>query len=305
MDIHQNARTCPASRMLLVSRIRSGSSVFSAAEAAGISRRTAFKWVARYRAEGRAGLLDRSSRPYRMPRKTNYWWEQEILRLRRQRLTGAEIARRVPVSPATVARILARNGLSRLKALEPKEPVRRYERKHPGELLHFDIKKLGRIKGVGHRITGRGIHRAQGIGWEYVHVAIDDASRLAYVEVLKDERATCATAFLKRTIAWFSDRGVPVQSLLTDNGSCYVSDRFAHACHALGIRHIRTRPYRPRTNGKAERFIQTLLREWAYRRAYHSSAQRQERLPRYLDYYNHRRPHGSLKKKPPASRISE
>lgn len=305
MDIHQNARSCPASRMLLVSRIRSGSSIFSAAEAAGISRRTAFKWLARYRTEGQAGLRDRSSRPYRMPRKTNYWWEQEILRLRRRRLTGAEIARWVPVSTATIARILARNGLSKLRALDSKEPVRRYERKRPGELLHFDIKKLGGIDGVGHRITGRGIHRAQRVGWEFVHVAIDDASRLAYVEVLKDERTACATAFLRRTIAWFSARGVHVQSLLTDNGSCYVSRRFAKTCRAMGLLHIRTRPYRPRTNGKAERFIQTLLREWAYRRPYHSSAQRRERLPRYLDYYNHRRPHGSLEKKPPASRLSE
>jgi len=305
MDIHQNARSCPASRMLLVSRIRSGSSVSVAAEAAGVSRRTAFKWLARYRAQGKAGLLDRSSRPYRMPRKTNYWWEQEILRWRRRRLTGIEIARRVPVCPATIARILARHGLSRLKALDPKEPVRRYQREHAGELLHFDIKKLGRIRGVGHRITGDRIQRARGIGWEFVHVAIDDASRLAYAEVLKNERTACATAFLRRTIAWFSARGVRVQSLLTDNGSCYVSHRFTKACQSMGLRHIRTRPYRPRTNGKAERFIQTLLREWAYRRPYHSSAQRTERLARYLNYYNHRRPHASLRKKTPASRLSE
>jgi transposase InsO family protein len=291
--------------MLLVSRIRSGRSVSSAAEAAGISRGNAFMWLARYRAEGKRGVQDRSSQPYRMPRKTSYWWEQEILRLRRRRLTGVEIARRMPVSTATVARILARNGLSRHKALEPKEPVRRYERKHPGELLHFDVKKLGRIKGVGHRITGRGIHRAYRVGWEFVHVAVDDASRLAYVEVLKDERTALATAFLRRAVAWFSDRGVHVQGLLTDNGACYVSHRFAKTCQAPGLRHIRTRPYRPCTNGKAERFIQTLLREWAYRRPYDSSAQCQERLPRYLDYYNHRRPHASLQKKPPASRISE
>jgi transposase InsO family protein len=291
--------------MLLVSRIRSGSSVSSAAEAAGISRRTVFKWLARYRAEGEKGLLDRSSRPYRMPRKTSYWWEEEIVRLRRRRTTGAEIARHVSVSPATVARILARHGLSRLKALDPKEPVRRYQREHAGELLHFDIKKLGRIRGVGHRITGDRIHRARGVGWEFVHVAIDDASRLAYAEVLKNERTACATAFLRRTIAWFSARGVRVQSLLTDNGSCYVSHRFTKTCQSMGLRHIRTRPYRPCTNGKAERFIQTLLREWAYRRPYHSSDQRRERLPRYLHYYNHRRPHASLQKKPPASRLSE
>jgi transposase InsO family protein len=305
MDIHQNARSCPASRMLLVSRIRSGSSVSSAAEAAGISRRTAFKWLARYRAEGKAGLLDRTSRPYRMPRKTNYWWEQEIVGWRRRRLTGIEIARRVPVSPATVARILARHGLSRLNALDPKEPVRRYQREQVGELLHFDIKKLGRIKGFGHRITGDRTRRARGVGWEYLHVAIDDASRLAYAEVLKNERTACATAFLRRTITWFSGRGVRIQGLLTDNGSCYRSHSFNSLCQRLGLRHIQTRPYRPRTNGKAERFIQTLLREWAYRRPYHSSDQRTERLPRYLHYYNHRRPHASLSKKPPASRLSE
>ncbi len=305
MDIHQNARTCPASRMLLVSRILAGSSVSFVAEAVGISRRTAFKWLARYRIEGEKGLLDRSSRPYRMPRKTSYWWEEEIVRLRRRRMTGAEIARHVSVSPATVARILARRGLSKLKALDPKEPIRRYQREHVGELLHFDIKKLGRIKGVGHRITGNGAHRARGVGWEFVHVAIDDASRLAYAEVLKNERTACATAFLKRTITWFATHGIHVQGLMTDNGPCYVSHGFTAACRRLSLRHLRTRPYRPRTNGKAERFIQTLLREWAYKRPYHSSAQRTDRLPRFLDYYNHRRPHASLRKKPPASRISE
>lgn len=305
MDIHQNARTCPASRMLLVTRIRSGFSISSAAEAAGVSRRTAFKWLARYRAEGTSGLLDRSSQPYRMPRKTSWWWEQEILRLRRRRLTGAEIARWVPVSPATISRILTRHGLSRLKSLDPKEPVRRYQRQTNGELVHFDIKKLVRIQGVGHRITGDRSRMARGVGWEFVHVAIDDASRLAYAEVLDNERTACATAFLRRTIAWFSSRGVRVESILTDNGSCYVSRDFAKTCRHLRLRHLRTRPYRPCTNGKAERFIQTLLRDWAYRRPYHSSVQRRERLPRYLDYYNHRRPHGSLNKKPPASRLNE
>jgi transposase InsO family protein len=291
--------------MLLVTRIRSGFSISSAAEAAGVSRRTAFKWLARYRAEGTSGLLDRSSQPYRMPRKTSWWWEQEILRLRRRRLTGAEIARWVPVSPATISRILTRHGLSRLKSLDPKEPVRRYQRQTNGELVHFDIKKLVRIQGVGHRITGDRSRMARGVGWEFVHVAIDDASRLAYAEVLDNERTACATAFLRRTIAWFSSRGVRVESILTDNGSCYVSRDFAKTCRHLRLRHLRTRPYRPCTNGKAERFIQTLLRDWAYRRPYHSSVQRRERLPRYLDYYNHRRPHGSLNKKPPASRLNE
>jgi transposase InsO family protein len=305
MDIHQNARTCPASRMLLVTRILSGSSVSDCAEAAGVSRRTAFKWLARYRAEGQQGLLDRSSRPHRMPRKTSCWYEEEIIRLRRRRMTGQEIARRVPVSPATVARILARNGISKLKALEPQEPVHRYQRQTNGELVHFDVKKLARIQGIGHRITGDRSRMARGVGWEFVHVAIDDASRIAYAEVLKDERATRAAAFLKRTVRWFSARGVRIQALLTDNGSCYRSRRFAQTCRALRLRHQRTQPYRPRTNGKAERFIQTLLREWAYRRPYHSSDQRTQRLARYLSYYNQRRPHASLKKKTPASRLSE
>jgi transposase InsO family protein len=220
-------------------------------------------------------------------------------------MTGAEIARRLPVSPATVARILARHGLSRLKALEPKQPVRRYQRETNGELVHLDVKKLARIQGIGHRITGDRSRQARGIGWEFVHVAIDDASRLAYAEVLDNERTARATAFLKRAIAWFSDRGVRVEGLLTDNGSCYRSHRFEKTCQRLRLRHLRTRPYRPRTNGKAERFIQTLLREWAYRRPYHSSAQRTQRLARYLHYYNHRRPHASLRKKPPATRLSE
>jgi transposase InsO family protein len=240
-----------------------------------------------------------------MPRKTSWSLEQEIVRLRRRRLTGAEIARRVPVSTATIARILARHRLSRLKLLDPKEPVRRYQRERKGELVHFDVKKLACVKGVGHRITRDRRGQARGVGWEFVHVAIDDASRLAYAEVLKDERTARATAFLKRTIAWFAAHGVHVQGLMTDNGSCYKSHGFSAACRRLHLRHIRTRPYRPRTNGKAERFIQTLLRGWAYKRPYHSSAERTHRLPRFLDYYNHRRPHASLGKKTPASRLSE
>lgn len=240
-----------------------------------------------------------------MPRKTSWCWEQEIVRLRRRRLTGAEIARRVPVSPATIARILARHGLSRLKSLEPKEPARRYQRQTNGELVHFDIKKLARLKGVGHRITGSRSLRARGFGWEFVHVAIDDASRLAYAEVLRNERTTCASAFLKRTITWFAARGVHIRGLMTDNGACYVSHAFTAECRRRQLRHLRTQPYRPRTNGKAERFIQTLMREWAYKRPYHTSAERTDRLPRYLNYYNHRRPHAALGKKPPASRISE
>lgn len=242
MDIHENARTCPASRMLLVSRVRSGSSVSSVAEAMGISRRTVLKWLARYRAEGERGLRDRSSQPYRMPRRTSWFLEQEIVRLRRRWLTGAEIARRVPVSTATIARILARHGLSRLKLLEPKQPIRRYQRQASGELVHFDVKKLARVKGVGHRITGDRRGQAEGVGWEFVHVAIDDASRLAYAEVLRDERTPRATAFLKRTVTWFAAHGVHVQALMTDNGSCYKSHDFAAACRRLHLRHLRTQP---------------------------------------------------------------
>jgi transposase InsO family protein len=230
---------------------------------------------------------------------------EEVVRLRRRRNTGPQIAARVGLSTATVARILARHGLSRLKSLEPKEPVVRYQRDHPGELIHVDIKKLGRIGRVGHRIHGDYSIKSRGIGWEFVHVAIDDASRLAYAEVLPNERSPSSTAFLKRSITWFQNRGVHVQAVMSDNGSCYVSHRFRATCQKLRLRHLRTRPYRPRTNGKAERFIQTLLREWAYKRPYSTSIQRTDRLPRYLNHYNLRRPHAALNKRTPAQRLSE
>jgi len=218
-------------------------------------------------------------------------------------MSGAEIAARLDLSPATVGRILRRQGLSRLKSLEPTEPPRRYEKKHPGELLHLDIKKLGRIRGAGHRVTGKRQHRNRGIGWDFVHVAIDDASRLAYVEILPDERQNTAAGFLERTVAWFAQHGIKIQRLLTDNGSCYRSKVFAKARRCLGMRHSFTRPYRPRTNGKAERFIQTLLREWAYRFVYHSSIQRQRCLAHYQHFYNWHRQHQALNRLPPASRL--
>lgn len=305
MELHKNARTCPASRILLVHRIQGGMPVTGAAEAAGISRRTAFKWKARYREAGEAALVDRSSRPRRMPRQAHPDRVEEVIRLRRRRSTGPQIAARVGLSTATVARILARAGLSRLKSLEPKEPVIRYQREHPGELIHVDIKKLGRIGRVGHRIHGDRTTRVRGIGWEFVHVAIDDASRLAYAEVLPNERSPSSTGFLKRSVAWFQSRGLRVQAVMSDNGSCYVSHRFKATCQKLQLRHLRTRPYRPRTNGKAERFIQTLLREWAYKRPYSTSIQRTDRLPRYLNHYNLRRPHAALNKRTPAQRLSE
>jgi len=305
MELHKNARTCPASRILLVHRIQGGMPVTGAAEAAGISRRTAFKWKARYREAGEAALVDRSSRPRRMPRQAHPDRVEEVIRLRRRRSTGPQIAARVGLSTATVARILARHGLSRLKSLEPKEPVVRYQRERPGELIHVDIKKLGRIGRVGHRIHGDRTTRVRGIGWEFVHVAIDDASRLAYAEVLPNERSPSSTGFLRRSVAWFQSRGLRVQAVMSDNGSCYVSHRFKATCQKLQLRHLRTRPYRPRTNGKAERFIQTLLREWAYKRPYSTSIQRTDRLPRYLNHYNLRRPHAAFNKRTAAQRLSE
>ncbi len=305
MELHKNARTCPASRMLMVQRIQAGIPVTSAAEAAGVNRRTASKWKNRYREAGEAALVDRSSRPHRCPGQTHPTVIEEIVRLRRRRKTGQEIASRVGSSPATVARILAREGLSRLKNLDPKPPVCRYQRDRPGELVHIDIKKLGRIKVIGHRITGNRRQRGRNAGWEFVHVAVDDACRLAYAEVLANERSPTAAAFLRRLVAWYARHGITVTGIMTDNGSCYVSRRFAQTCRRLGLRHLRTRPYHPCTNGKAERFIQTLLRGWAYRRAYPTSFQRTRRLPTFLSYYNHRRPHASLGKRTPALYLRE
>src|ERR1022692_2604912 len=305
MELHKNARTCPASRMLMVQRIQAGIPVTSAAEAAGVDRRTASKWKGRYQEAGEAALVDRSSRPRRSPRQTHPMVVEEIVRLRRRRQTGPQIASRVRLSPATVARVLAREGLSRLKNLDPKEPVHRYQRDHPGELIHIDIKKLGRIKLIGHRITGNRRQRARGAGWEFLHVAVDDASRLAYAEVLANERSPTAVVFLRHLVAWYSGHHVNVKGIMTDNGSCFVSHRFAAACRKLGLRHLRTRPYRPCTNGKAERFIQTLLRGWAYHRPYPTSIHRTLRLPKFLNYYNLRRPHASLGRQTPAARLRE
>lgn len=304
MELHNNARSCPASRVLLVQRIVGGMPVTRAAESAGISSRTAFKWRRRYREAGEAALVDRSSRPLRMPRQTHPDRVEEVLRLRRRRQTGPQISVRVGLSTATVARILARSGLSRLKSLEPKEPLVRYQRERPGELIHVDIKKLGRIGRIGHRIHGDRTTRVRGIGWEFVHVAIDDASRLAYAEVLPNERSPSSTGFLRRSVAWFQSRGVKIQAVMSDNGSCYKA-KFDAACQRLKLRHLRTKPYRPQTNGKAERFIQTLLREWAYKRPYPTSSHRTDRLPHYLNHYNLRKPHAALNKRTPAQRLRE
>lgn len=305
MDLHKNARSCPASRALLVKRvIEEGWSVREAAEAQGLSERAAYRWLARYRAEGVGGLEDRSSRPQRIANRTSKKQIKKIVRLRLRRLSGGEIACRTGLPRSTVARWLARVGMGRLKRLAPPEPIRRYQKEHPGELLHLDIKKLGKIRGVGHRITGDKRRRARGVGWEFVHVAIDDASRLAYVEVLADERGNTAAAFLRRAVSWFEKHGVKTQKVLTDNGACYISIAFQKICRTLGVKHSRTRPYRPRTNGKAERFIQTLIREWAYAFTFHTSAARVHLLPEYLHFYNHHRAHSALGGQPPVSRLN-
>jgi len=305
MDLHKNARSCPASRALLVKRVlEQGWTVRKAAEAQGLSERSAYRWLARYRAEGDAGLIDRSSRPHRVPRRTSQKQLRRIVSLRLRRLSGAEISCWTGRPRSTVARWLNRVGLGRLSQLAPPEPIRRYEKEHPGDLLHLDIKKLGKIRGVGHRITGDKTKRARGIGWEFVHVCIDDASRVSYVEVLEDEKGPTASAFLRRAIDWFAARGVETKKILTDNGSCYVSKYFAETCSSLSVKHARTRPYRPRTNGKAERFIQTLIREWAYAFTFYTSADRVHLLPTYLHFYNHHRAHSALGGLSPANRLS-
>jgi transposase InsO family protein len=264
------------------------------------------KWVKRFRAEGVDGLRDRSSRPLSSDSQIPQATCDAVEVLRRQRYTGKQIARELGISPATVSRILRRRGLNKLSALEPAEPVRRYEREKAGELIHLDIKKLGRIGSVGHRITGRQpgvINRHHGIGWEFVHVCIDDASRVAFVQVMADQRKESAGAFLQAAVAYYAKLGVRVERVMTDNGSCYRSEAFRAACTRLGLRQIFTRPYTPRTNGKAERFIQTALREWAYARAYHNSDQRSAELVTWLHRYNWHRPHGSLKANAPISRL--
>lgn len=304
MNLHSGARSCPRSRVLLIERIEQEHwTVSEAAEAAGISARTAFKWLARYRAEGAQGLSDRRSRPKEMPAATELARCDLIRSLRATRMTAAAIARRLRMPRATVARILSRSRMGRLHLLEPQEPARRYEHAHAGDLLHLDIKKLGKIGRVGHRIHGDRTTRVRGIGWEFVHVAIDDYSRVAYVEVLPNELGVTTAAFLRRAIAWFKREGVRIRRILTDNGSAYRSFAVNSLCERLGITRRWTRPYRPQTNGKAERFIQTLLREWAYVRPYPSSTKRTAALSRYVERYNRRRPHGSLKGQPPISRL--
>ena len=306
MDIHQNARHTPRGREFLVQRVlREGRSRRSVAEEVGVCTKTVSKWVRRYQSEGRPGLLDRSCRPHRSPGATSPGLVQRIVGLRRLRWTGKRIAQACAVSRGTVSRILSRRRLSRSRDLDPPRPVNRYTHEAPGDMVHLDIKKLGRFERPGHRVTGDRRQDSPGAGWEYVHVAVDDASRLSYAAVKPDERQETAVAFLREALAFFRRHGIRhVHRILTDNGACYRSKRFRAACRSRGITHRFTRPYSPQTNGKAERFIQTALREWAYAEEYASSEQRKERLPEWLQAYNYLRPHGSLNDQPPVSALA-
>jgi transposase InsO family protein len=307
MNVHKNARLTPQGRLLMVRRIEEqGWRIADAAVAAGLSLRRAYEWLRRYRAGGEIALHDRSSTPARYRAPAPSARDGEIERLRRQRLSGDRIANRLGLPRSTVGAVLRRLGLGRLAQLDAKSPVVRYQRERPGELIHLDIKTLGKIDGIGHRITGyhAGHHRARGVGHEHLHVAIDDASRLAYTEILPTLGQHDATAFLERALAWYGRHGITVERVMTDNGSAYRSKLFAKALRRAGARHIRTRPYTPRTNGKAERFIQTSLREWVYARAYQSSAERCQAMPPWIADYNHTRPHSALGGKPPVAKLN-
>ncbi len=306
MNAHSRAKTNPRSRELLIRRVQAeGWSRREAAEAFGLSVRSVAKWLKRYRGEGLAGLRDRSSRPRSSPNRTRETLQRRIVELRQKRLTGLEVAQTLGLPRSTVGRILRAAGLSRLRSLQPPEPARRYEHQKPGDLLHIDIKKLARIVGgPGHRIHGDRRLRKYGAGWEHVYVCVDDHSRLSYVEPLRCEDKRTAAGFLERALAWYRASGVEPRRLLTDNGGVFKSDLFRAVCQRASLAQSFTKVYRPRTNGKAERFIQTMLREWAYRRSYCSSARRRKALPRWLHYYNFHRLHSSLGYKPPASRVN-
>jgi transposase InsO family protein len=304
VELHGNAKLTPYLRELMCRRVDDeGWEIAEAAEAAGCSERTCYRWLARWRAG--EPMTDRSSAPHAVVNRTPASTEAQIEELRRLRWTSTRIAAELGLATSTVCAVLGRLGLHRLSRLEPPEPPNRYCRRHPGELIHVDVKKLGRFKVAGHRATGRedGFHRNVGAGWEFVHVAIDDTSRLAYLEVLDDEKGVTCVGFLERAVAWFADHGVVVQRVMTDNGTGYRAKVHAAAITRLGIKHLRTRPYRPRTNGKAERFIQSMLRECAYGAVYQNSAQRRTALRTWLTYYNCRRPHSALGHQPPITRL--
>jgi transposase InsO family protein len=307
MDLHANAALSLNQRRRLAERVcRQGWRLTDAAAAGETSTRTAQKWSARYRAEGEAGLLDRPSTAKRVWNRTPADRVAAIVALRRLRFSGPEIAGLLGMAPSTVSAVAKREGVGRLGRLGL-EPARRYERSRPGELVHVDVKKLGRIERPGHRVSGRyqRHYRSRGAGWEFVHIAIDDATRLAHAEVLADERAETACGFLRRAVTFFGSHGFGVERLLTDNGNAYRSSVHAICCRELGIRHLRTRPYRPQTNGKAERFIRTMLGGWAYGALYRDSLERTRALPGWLSYYNYRRPHGAIGRKTPGARLAE
>jgi transposase InsO family protein len=305
MNVHKNARLTPAGRALLARRVSNGWTAQAAADAAGVSLRTARKWIGRHRGGGERRHHDRSSAPRRCPRKTSAARIAQIERLRRQRLTGPAIARALGLPRSTVGVVLRRLGLGRLANLEPKPAVVRYERSRPGEMIHLDIKKLGRFDVAGHRATkDRRAGRSYRAGWDFLHVCVDDASRLAYTEILPSERKEDTTAFLERALAWLGRHGVSVERVMTDNGSAYRSKLFAKALQAAGARHVRTRPYTPRTNGKAERFIQTSLREWAYAKPYRSSAERAQAIGPWTDAYNLTRSHSGIAGLTPWTRVN-
>jgi transposase InsO family protein len=304
--VHKNARLTPKGREVMLLRLEAGQHPSDVAQAMAVSLTTLKKWRRRFRDEGLGGLQDRSSRPHRSPRRLPIRVVERVVTLRRNRRTGRFIAGQLGLSVATVSRILRRVHLSRWRELEPRPPANRYERAEPGELIHLDIKKLGRIKGFGHRIPGHHsrLLRNPGIGWDFIHVAIDDASRIALADVAADEHGHTASSLFRATVESYQRRGIRVQRVMTDNGAAYRSDAFRCACHELGIRHLRTKPYTPRTNGKAERFIQTALREWAYATAYRSSAQRTQALKTWIHHYNWHRPHSALNFRPPISRLA-
>jgi transposase InsO family protein len=307
VTLHQNAKTCPASRVLMARRVlEEGWSLAAAAEAAGVSERRCSEWVRRYR-HGDHELADRSSQPKRIPAKTAPEREDAILVLRELRFTAAQIAEVLGMAHSTVSAVLKRHGKGRLVRWDADEPQHRYERPRPGELVHIDIKKLGRVSGVGHRMTGSRAKagRSRGAGWEFVHVCVDDCTRLAYVEGLDNERADSVIAFLQRAIAWLASQGVTVQRVMTDNGAGYRSLAHAAACRQLGLKHIFTAPYRPRTNGRIERFIRTLIDGWAYGGIDATNTRRHARLHGWLTYYNFTRPHRELGEQPPAHRLAE
>jgi transposase InsO family protein len=305
MNLHRNARTTPTSRAEMVRRVLDeGQAPGVVAKGFGVELKTVKKWVARFEVEGPGGLEDRSSRPHRLREPTPPETVEQIIALRRERLPGKQIAADTGVSRSTVSRILQAARISRAKDLDPPAPIVRYERKTPGEMIHIDIKKLGRFEKPGHRVTGDRTGQTKGrVGWEFVHVCIDDHSRVAFSQIHPDETKESAVPFLKAAVAYYASLGVTVSRVMTDNGACYKSHAFRDACAELGLRHIRTRPYTPKTNGKAERFIQTSLREWAYAQLYDSSDHRAAELPAWLHRYNWHRPHGGIKSQTPISRL--